>query len=227
MQTRHVDSGQMKKCLDFAKNAQPQPHEWNDPETGVRTKGEYRRNIFVGLVAECAVCDLLREHGVDIPDVNFDIYAPGSSDTSDFEVGSKTVGVKSTARGQWLMVHDGNLRKGVFDYYVLCRSVVDGKELPTGEVKILGWCKKDELVNEARLNELKSKGHKSFDSSVVGSKSERREKGSVAPWGTQNLQSSNLCIQGSAMNQDFGELAASLRKSGSSEPTEGLDPCLG
>lgn len=89
-----IDCAQFSYDMTFGKKGEHK--NGMDGSTYVRSDSEIFAHAFQGKMAEFAIYDYVKKHGVDISKPNIEVFKKGKWDNCDLESGNDTISVKST-----------------------------------------------------------------------------------------------------------------------------------
>lgn len=166
-------------CVLFSEESarSQQKIEFGNKATAKRFNREIREDTLCGKMAEVAFARMLREdYKLHLP-VNYEVYPRGEWDDEDVIVNGKTIDIKSTQRGRFLLIENNklNFRKKqgkIPDIIVMCRTDVENRLV--------------EIVGCISTKKLSDDGNQ---------KVKRLKAGELIPGTNVRLQADNYCVR--------------------------------
>jgi len=123
-------------CVLFSeKSARSQQQiEFGNKQTDRRPVREIREDTLCGKMAEVAVVKMLREeYGLHLP-VNYEVYPRGEWDDEDIIINGRTVDVKATQKGRFLLLEKNKIdfrkdQNRLPDIIIMCRTDIDAMQV--------------------------------------------------------------------------------------------------
>ena len=166
-------------CVLFSEESarSQQKIEFGNKATAKRVNRDIREDTLCGKMAEVAFAKMLREdYKLHLP-VNYEVYPRGEWDDEDIIVNGKTIDIKSTKRGKFLLIENSKIdfrqKQGKTpDIIVMCRTDVEYRS-----VEILGCISTKKLTDSSNTNV------------------KRLKTGDYIPGTTVSLKTDNYCIK--------------------------------
>ena len=179
MRTIQLTDYEYMMCVLFSEESarSQQKIEFGNKSTAKRINREIREDTLCGKMAEVAFARMLREdYKLHLP-VNYEVYPRGEWDDEDVIVNGKTIDIKSTQRGRFLLIENNklNFRKKqgkIPDIIVMCRTDVENRLV--------------EIVGCISTKKLSDDGNQ---------KVKRLKAGEMIPGTSVKLQANNYCIR--------------------------------
>jgi hypothetical protein len=195
-----ISQNDFERCRAFSEEMGRlnQAYEFNNATTARRPPSEVARDNLIGKVAECAVRKLLSAIGLPVSAVDFTIIGENQRDAGDLTVNGKTISVKATEKGKYLLVHEQQLRWDISDLYILCKAT-NGRS-----VELLGYAIKKDLINEDRISDWKNK---SCDIELIlGGVAKLVRESKSLPGKSFKMQATNLYIESGSLRHDWFQI---------------------
>lgn len=196
----YISNRDVQRCREFsiAMGSMNQSHEFNNSGTSPRETEEISKDNFIGKLGECAVFKLMSSFGMDISPVDFEVIGANKKDSGDLVVNGKKVSVKSTEKGKYLLVHEGQLAWEDADLYILCQSSM------TSNVKLMGFATREDVLDSGQLE--KWRNQQCAFKHIKGDLSEVVLVGDSLPDKSFRMQSSNLYIHSENLRNNWFDI---------------------
>lgn len=166
-------------CVLFSEESarSQQKIEFGNKATAKRINRDIREDTLCGKMAEVAFAKMLREdYKLHLP-VNYEVYPRGEWDDEDIIVNGKTIDIKSTKYGKFLLIENSKIdfrqKQGKTpDIIVMCRTDVENRL-----VEIVG-CISTKKLSDDRNQKVK-----------------RLKAGELIPGTNVKLQADNYCVR--------------------------------
>jgi hypothetical protein len=206
-----LSAHELRRCSEFSQlmGELNQAHEFNNRFTNRRKTEQIARDHLIGKVAEVAVHNFLCSLNLTPDAVDFTVIGKEARDSDDLKVADRTISVKATEKGRFLLVHEGQLRWSLSDFYFLCQSFL-GKAESSTFVVLLGYVSKTDLVS-VRAYEDWIRSGTPLSAEICGSRSSFVRHGNPLPGPKVIMQASNLFVPPEKLRTDWQTLVLALR----------------
>lgn len=185
MRTIQLTDYEYMMCVLFSEESarSQQKNEFGNKMTAKRGIREIREDTLCGKMAEVAIAKMLREdYKLHLP-VNYEVYPRGEWDDEDITVNGRTIDIKSTQKGHFLLIEQNKIdfrtrQRKLPDIIIMCKTDMDKRQ-----VNIVGCISTKKLIDPGNTKVKKLKAGENIPGTYV------------------KLQADNYCI-------DFNDLCS-------------------